>query len=301
MPSPDQPGSYESPYALFQLTPHEGSWTLFGRRAQRFRGALGASLLSHAAFILLLYGLMTLPGPTRQDVDALPRSFAGLVFLDRAGPGGGGGGGGNRSAAPPRKLETIGADKLAVPVLPAPPLTPPREIQQQPHEPPPMALLLPVRPMDAGQLMAAGIVENANRAPSTSQGSGTDGGAGTGRGPGSGPGDGAGVGPGSKEGIGDGPYQPGGDVKSPVLLREVKPSYTVDAMRARIQGEVWIAAVVLPDGSVANPRVIRSLDRAFGLDEEALRVVRQWRFKPGTRHGQPVAVQIDISVGFNMR
>ncbi len=165
-----------------------------------------------------------------------------------------------------------------------------------------MALLLPVRPMDAGQLMAAGLIENANRAPSNSRGSGTDGGAGTGRGPGSGPGDGAGLGPGSNGGAGGGPiFGPGGDVTSPVLLHEVRPSYTVDAMRARIQGEVWVAAVVLPDGTVASPRVIRSLDHAFGLDEEALRIVRQWRFKPGTRFGQPVAVQIDIAVGFNMR
>ncbi len=87
---------------------------------------------------------------------------------------------------------------------------------------------------------------------------------------------------------------------APVVVREVKPGYTPDAMRARIQGEVLISAVVLPDGTVTRLRILRSLDRAFGLDEQALAAVRQWRFKPGTR-GQPVAVQVDIAVGFNMR
>jgi outer membrane biosynthesis protein TonB len=34
--------------------------------------------------------------------------------------------------------------------------------------------------------------------------------------------------------------------------------------------------------------------------EEALKAARQWRFKPATRFGQPVAVYITIGVGFTM-
>ena len=46
----------------------------------------------------------------------------------------------------------------------------------------------------------------------------------------------------------------------PSVLTEVKPSYTADAMRAKIQGVVMVEAVVLPDGGVGQVRVIRSLD-----------------------------------------
>jgi protein TonB len=300
MLSSDRPVSYESGYALLGAAPHTGPWTLFGQRTQRFRGAFGASLLSHAAFAWLLYFLLTLPAPLSRVVDSQRQALVNLVWLDVPGPGGGGGGGGNRSVEPPRKLETPGPDKLAVPVLKAPPLTPPRE-EPKPQEPQPMAMLLPVKPMDAGQLQAAGVVENANLAPTASQGSGIGGGAGTGRGTGSGPGDGSGLGPGFGGGTGGDVYQVGSGVLSPVLLREVKPGYTADAMRARIQGEVLLSAVVLPDGSVTRLRVVRSLDPTFGLDEQAMLAVRQWRFKPGTKFGQPVPVQIQIAVGFTMR
>lgn len=54
--------------------------------------------------------------------------------------------------------------------------------------------------------------------------------------------------------------------------------YTVDAMHARIEGAVWIECVVMPDGSVGEARVMRSLDRRFGLDEEAIAAAKRWRF-----------------------
>jgi TonB family protein len=46
---------------------------------------------------------------------------------------------------------------------------------------------------------------------------------------------------------------------------------------------------------------MRSLDPRFGLDEEAIKAARQWRFAPGTRMGQPVSVQITIELTFTLR
>ena len=137
--------------------------------------------------------------------------------------------------------------------------------------------------------------------PTISQGSGTNGGAGTGRGVGSGPGDGSGLGPGYGGGFGGGAYRPGNGVTQPKLLREVKPNYTAEAMRAKIQGVVWLEAVVLENGSVGQVRVIRSLDPTFGLDLEAERTVKKWVFAPGTRLGQPVPVLIEIEMSFTLR
>jgi protein TonB len=268
--------------------------------SERLRGAFGASLLSHAAIAWLLYVLMTLPMPASRLAEEPRKALEGLIFMDRPGPAGGGGGGGNRSTTPPRRLETRGPDSMAVPLMKTPTLTPPHEIPQD-QQTPPMALVMPVKAMDAGQIPAAGVLDNANLAPTVSQGSGRNGGAGTGDNGGSGPGTNQGWGPGRDGGVGGDVYQVGSGIASPVLIREVKPAYTPDAMRARIQGDVWISAVVLPDGTVTRLRVVRSLDRSFGLDEEALKAVQQWRFKPGTRQGRPVAVQIDVSVGFGMR
>lgn len=72
------------------------------------------------------------------------------------------------------------------------------------------------------------------------------------------------------------------------------------AMRAKITGTVAIAAVVLPDGSVGSTRVVQSLDRTFGLDDEALVAARYWLFKPGIVNGQPVPSVVTLLLEFKL-
>ena len=88
---------------------------------------------------------------------------------------------------------------------------------------------------------------------------------------------------------------------TPRVLREVKPQYTADAMRAKVQGTVWLECVVMPDGSVGDVRVTKSLDPIFGLDQEAIKAARGWRFAPGMRQGQPVPVLVTIELSFTLR
>jgi TonB family protein len=52
---------------------------------------------------------------------------------------------------------------------------------------------------------------------------------------------------------------------------------------------------------VGSVKVSRSLDPVFGLDEEAIKAARQWRFSPGMRDGQPVAVAVVIEMTFTLR
>jgi TonB family protein len=90
-------------------------------------------------------------------------------------------------------------------------------------------------------------------------------------------------------------------VLTPKLLKEVRPQYTAQAMRAKIQGKVLLQCVVTPEGTAANITVLRSLDPTFGLDQEAIKALRQWQFTPGTRLGQPVPVQVTIEIEFSLR
>jgi periplasmic protein TonB len=125
--------------------------------------------------------------------------------------------------------------------------------------------------------------------------------AGNGTGMDGGRGDGAGPGEGGNHG--GGPHQIGNGVSSPVLIHEIRPNYTGDAMRAKLQGPVEMEAVVQPDGTVdpKSIRVTRSLDSTFGLDDQAIIAVKQWRFRPATLHGQAVAVIINIELTFTLR
>ena len=61
----------------------------------------------------------------------------------------------------------------------------------------------------------------------------------------------------------------------------MKPNYTASAMRAKIQGFVLLDCIVLPDGTVGEITIVKSLDKVFGLDEEAIKAAKQWRFVPG--------------------
>ena len=93
----------------------------------------------------------------------------------------------------------------------------------------------------------------------------------------------------------------GTGIETPVLTREVKPLYTPDAMRAKIQGVVHLEAVVLPNGSVGNVRVVKSLDSTFGLDEQGIAAAKRWRFKPGTWRGRAVPMAVTIELTFALR
>ena len=101
-------------------------------------------------------------------------------------------------------------------------------------------------------------------------------------------------------GDGDG-LTPGNGVSWPRLVREVKPNYTPDAMRAQVEGMVELEILVLEDGSVGRVNIVRSLDARFGLDQEAINAVRRWRFDPGRRMGKAVATRVGVELSFNLR
>src|SRR6188474_2422457 len=91
-------------------------------------------------------------------------------------------------------------------------------------------------------------------------------------------------------------YKPGNGVTLPVVVKDVKPQYTREAMQARIQGTVWLSCVVGETGDVTDITVTKSLDTEYGLDQAAIDAARQWKFKPGLKDGKAVAVQITLEL-----
>jgi len=272
-----------------------------GQRPKRLGPAFAASLVWHAALVLLSFAALRYTSHTTAHVAAVSeRLNENIVWLSQPGDDGGGGGGGKDDKKdPPRQAEMAGKDRITVPVAKAPMLDPPREARNEPD--PVEQLVIPAKSLASAIDSLPGAIEAPSGPPTTSQGSGTDGGAGAGKGRGIGPGTGPGLGPGWNGGANGGAYRIGNGVSPPIEIRKGTPQYTPDAMRARIQGSALVECVVQTDGVCTNIHVIRSLDRSFGLDQEAIRAAALWRFRPGTRQGEPVPVLVTIEVGFTLR
>jgi TonB family protein len=94
-------------------------------------------------------------------------------------------------------------------------------------------------------------------------------------------------------------YKIGDGVTQPKLLSKVEPQYTQEAKDAGIEGAVTLNVVITPAGNAENIVVKKSLDP--GLDANAVTAVSNWRFQPGTKDGEPVAVYATIEVNFHLK
>jgi periplasmic protein TonB len=276
--------SAASPNARLLVGPIPAARTSRGR----IGNALSVSLLTHAAGIVLVAVVMSRPPVSNSIAKITGETPSRITWIAQGGLKGGGRG--NARLEPARRAEVPGREALTVPVS-KPALEPnkdPPKLEQQ--------LQIPAVTAMAGVQELPGIISALTPISVTDPG-----GAGAGGRLGSGPGIGPGFGPGRYGGTGGDGYEIGNGVVPPRLIREIKPGYTPEAMRARIQGMVTLQAVVLPDGSVGTARVIRSLDSTFGLDQEAVKTVKLWRFTSGTLAGRAVPVVVEIELTFTLR
>lgn len=81
------------------------------------------------------------------------------------------------------------------------------------------------------------------------------------------------------------------------LIHDVAPQYPPEAGRARIEGTVVLMAVIGTDGSVKDVGVESGLPI---LAQAAIDAVKQWRYKPYMRDGQPVEVDSRITINFTL-
>jgi TonB family protein len=82
------------------------------------------------------------------------------------------------------------------------------------------------------------------------------------------------------------------------ILSKPAPTYTEEARRLRIQGEVTLSVVFLATGGIRVIGVAKSL--GHGLDEAAERAATQIRFKPALRDGQPADFPATLRIQFRL-
>jgi TonB family protein len=89
-------------------------------------------------------------------------------------------------------------------------------------------------------------------------------------------------------------------VTAPILIHKIEAGYTQQAREAKVQGTVLLQVKIDATGAVDGEqiKVLRGL--GFGLDEKAVEAVKQWKFKPATKAGTPVAAPANIEVNFRL-
>ena len=87
-------------------------------------------------------------------------------------------------------------------------------------------------------------------------------------------------------------------VSQGLLIHKVNPVYPPAARSARVQGTVVLQAVIGKDGQIADLHVITGDPM---LAPAAIGAVQQWRYKPYLLEGQPVEVDTQIQVNFQLR
>jgi protein TonB len=256
----------------------------------RLSGALSISLAAHVGLALITALIAHRWSTTSAPAETQEAPVVRLVWL------GGGGGGGDHHREPPSQLQRVG-NRQAVAIAAAPQ----RSVAPSSSPTPPevtQPAIASIDPVESGLRVSPGVSAAISQ-PGDFMGPGSGDGAGSGRKHGNGDGDGNGLGDGWREGTGGGSPGPGGEI-APVLVRQVRPNYTQAGMLARAQGVMRVEAVVLPDGTVGDVRIVGGFEPPFGLDQEALNAVRQWRFLPGRRQGRATPMLVSIELTFTL-
>lgn len=90
----------------------------------------------------------------------------------------------------------------------------------------------------------------------------------------------------------------GPEVKAPKAQYTPEPEFTEIARYEKYPGVAVVNMVVDKNGNVQRLKLVRPL--GLGLDESAQATLKTWRFLPGTRRGEPVAVEMNVEISFNL-
>ena len=95
-----------------------------------------------------------------------------------------------------------------------------------------------------------------------------------------------------------GVYRVSRGIKPPRVTSQIDPEFSEQARKAGYEGTCVLTLVVNAEGMPRNIKVTRPL--GMGLDDKAIEAVRQWRFSPSLKDGEPVAVRINVEVSFRL-
>jgi TonB family protein len=92
------------------------------------------------------------------------------------------------------------------------------------------------------------------------------------------------------------PVRVGGDVLPPKVISSVLPTYPALAQQAGVTGTVVVDTTIDKEGRVEKMKIVSG---PVLLRDAALNALRQWRYAPSKLNGQPISVEMIVSIRFN--
>jgi protein TonB len=89
----------------------------------------------------------------------------------------------------------------------------------------------------------------------------------------------------------------GSSLKAPRQVYSIQPEYPPLARQAHVWGTVVVNAVIDEHGNVVQARALSGHPL---LISAALKAVLQWKYEPTLLSGTPVAVEMEVTVHFNL-
>jgi TonB family protein len=94
----------------------------------------------------------------------------------------------------------------------------------------------------------------------------------------------------------EGPIVKGGVVAEPKLIYRALPVYPLNAKQAGITGDVVVKTSIDQKGNVVDMHVVSG---PLMLRQAALDALRRWRYEPSKLDGQPISVQMLVTIKFS--
>lgn len=86
--------------------------------------------------------------------------------------------------------------------------------------------------------------------------------------------------------------------EQPAPVKQVNPVYPEEARAQKLEGTVFVKAIVNRDGTVRRAEIAKSDNSLF--DQASLDAIRQWEFKPAMKNGEAVAAWVTVPVRFKL-
>jgi len=84
----------------------------------------------------------------------------------------------------------------------------------------------------------------------------------------------------------------------PSTIKKVPPRLTITAERASAHGEILLNVLISETGDVLNVKLVKGVSKTLGMNEEAIKAVKEWKFSPAIKSGKRVKVWMLVLVKF---